>query len=64
MEKYFNLILKDIEERRLYIAKAMYEGAAKDYAEYRGMCGEIRGLSLAYETVNDLLRKLESDDDE
>jgi len=28
------------------------------------MCGEIRGLSLAFETVNDLLRKLESDDDE
>jgi len=64
MEKYFNLILKDIEERRLYIARALYEGAAKDYAEYRHGCGEIRGLSLAYETVNDLLRKLESDDDE
>lgn len=64
MEKYFSLILKDIDERRLYIAKALYEGAAKDYSEYRGMCGEIRGLSLAYETVEALLRKLEKDDDE
>lgn len=64
MEKYFHLILKDIDERRLYIAKALYEGAAKDYSEYRGMCGEIRGLSLAHETVEALLRKLEKDDDE
>jgi hypothetical protein len=64
MDKYFQLILKDIDERRLYIAKALYEGAAKDYSEYRGMCGEIRGLSLAYETVEALLRKLEKDDDE
>lgn len=64
MDKYFQLILKDIDERRLYIAKALYEGSAKDYSEYRGMCGEIRGLSLAFETVTDLLRKLEKDDDE
>lgn len=64
MDKYFQLILKDIDERRLYIAKALYEGAAKDYSEYRGMCGEIRGLSLAYEMTEALLRKLEKDDDE
>ena len=64
MNKYFDLIIKEIEERREYIAKAMVEGSAKDYSEYRSMCGEIRGLSLAYQTVTDLVRKLEQNDDE
>lgn len=64
MNKYFDLIIKEIEERREYIAKAMVEGSAKDYSEYRSMCGEIRGLSLAHQTVTDLVRKLEQNDDE
>jgi len=64
MNKYFDLIIKDFEERREYIAKAMIEGSAKDYSEYRSMCGEIRGLSLAHQTVTDLVRKMEQNDDE
>lgn len=64
MNKYFDLIIKDLEERREYIAKAMIEGSAKDYSEYRSMCGEIRGLSLAHQTVTDLVRKMEQNDDE
>ena len=64
MNKYFEIILKEIEERREYIAKALIEGSAKEYSEYRSMCGEIRGLSLAHQTVTDLLRKIEKDDDE
>lgn len=63
MNKYFELILKELEERREYIAKAMIEGSARDYSEYRGMCGEIRGLSLAHQTVTDLVHKMENDDD-
>jgi hypothetical protein len=64
MNKYFEIILKDIEERREYVAKALIEGSAKEYSEYRSMCGEIRGLSLAHQTVTDLVRKLEKEDDE
>jgi len=64
MNKYFEIILKEIEERREYIAKALIEGSAKEYSEYRSMCGEIRGLSLAHQTVTDLVRKLEQSDDE
>jgi hypothetical protein len=64
MNKYFDLIIKEIEERREYIAKAMIEGSAKDYSEYRGMCGEIRGLSIAHQTITDLVRKMEQNDDE
>jgi hypothetical protein len=64
MNKYFEIILKEIEERREYVAKALIEGSAKEYSEYRSMCGEIRGLSLAHQTVTDLVRKLEKEDDE
>lgn len=63
MNKYFEIILKDIEERREYVAKAMIEGSAKDYSEYRSMCGEIRGLSLAHQAITDLVHKLETEDD-
>jgi hypothetical protein len=63
MNKYFEIILKEIEERREYVAKALIEGSAKEYSEYRSMCGEIRGLSLAHQTVTDLVQKLEKDDD-
>jgi hypothetical protein len=64
MNKYFQIILKEIEERREYVAKALIEGSAKEYSEYRSMCGEIRGLSLAHQTVTDLVRKLEKEEDE
>ena len=64
MNKYFDLFIKEIEERREYIAKAMIEGSAKDYSEYRGMCGEIKGLSIAHQAITDLVNKLNQDDDE
>lgn len=60
----FDVLIQDIEERRDSITRAVSEGAAKDYAEYRSMCGEIRGLSLAHSYVTDLVRRLENDDDE
>jgi hypothetical protein len=58
----FNLVIKEIEEKRESIARALIEGSAKDYAEYKSMTGEIRGLSLAHAYVSDLLRKMENDE--
>jgi hypothetical protein len=60
----FSVVLKEIEERRESIARALVEGAAKDYAEYRNLCGEIRGLAQAQMYINDLVRKMERDEDE
>ena len=59
----FQLILKEIDERRDMLAKALMQGAAKDYAEYRGMCGEIKGLSEAHNFIAEIVKKLEQDDD-
>jgi len=60
----FAVITKEIEERQKSLSDALASGAAKDYAEYKYMCGEIRGLSFAHAYVTDLVRKLEQDDDE
>ena len=39
-------------------------GAVKDFAEYRDLCGFIRGLEVALREVNDLSRNyMEEDDD-
>ncbi len=40
-------------------------GAAKDFAEYREAVGRIRGLRLAVQAIQDLLRsQLHEDDDD
>jgi len=59
----FSVVLKEIEERRDSLAQALISGAAKDYSEYRSLCGEIRGLSHAHAYVTDLVRRLETDDE-
>ena len=59
----FSVVLKEIEDRRDQIAQALISGAAKDYSEYKSLCGEIRGLSLAHGYITDLVRKMEHDDE-
>jgi len=63
MNKYFDLIIKEIEERRESIAQALISGSAKDYAEYKFMTGEIQGLSRAHAFITDLVRKMENDNE-
>lgn len=60
----FDVLTRDIEEKRETIARALVDGAARDYAEYKSMCGEIRGLSVAHAFITDLVRRMEQSDDE
>jgi hypothetical protein len=64
MDKYLEYLKKQFTERQESLADALAEGAAKSYEEYKQLVGEIRGLSFAQLCVNDLVRKLENDDDE
>ncbi len=59
----FDVVVKEIEERRESIAQALISGSAKDYAEYKFMTGEIQGLSRAHVFITDLVRKMENDDE-
>lgn len=60
----FSVVLREIEEQRESVAQALVSGAARDFAEYKSMAGEIRGLSHAHSFITDLVRKMERDDDE
>ena len=59
----FDVVFKELEERRESIAQALISGAAKDFAEYKDLCGEIRGLSRAHAFITDLVKRMENDDD-
>jgi len=59
----FSVVIKELEERRDAIAQALISGAAKDFPEYKSMCGEIRGLSVAHSFITDLVRRLEREDE-
>ena len=39
------------------------DGRAADHAEYRHVCGQIRGLALAEQLCKDLVQRLEHDDE-
>tara|TARA_R110000868_G_scaffold103138_2_gene284110 strand:+ start:219 stop:413 length:195 start_codon:yes stop_codon:yes gene_type:complete len=59
----FTVVIKELEERRESIAQALISGAAKDFADYKDLCGEIRGLSRAHAFITDLVRKMENNDE-
>ena len=59
----FDVVLKEIEDKRESIGRAVIDGAARDYAEYKSMTGEIRGLSLAHVYITDLVRRMEREDE-
>ena len=56
-------LLKEIDRLREDQAVFLNGGGAKDFAEYRHVCGVIRGLTHADQIVKDLAKKLEYSDD-
>ncbi len=64
MDKTLEIIKQHINNKQAQLSYAISSGAAKDYAEYRGMCGEVRGLSLAEGYILDLANQMERQDDE
>ena len=63
MATVFDVVLKEIGERRDAVAQAITGGAAKDYAEYKYLTGELRGLALAEGYIRDLVRHMEETDE-
>ena len=58
-----NPVIKELKDRRTSLLTAIADGSAKDYAEYKTITGEIRGLSFAMSLLEDLVRQLESADE-
>jgi hypothetical protein len=58
-----SVVIRELNIRREAISKALADGTARDYSEYRAMAGEIQGLSLAHSLLTDLVRQMEYDDE-
>ena len=63
MEKVIEIILKQLRERRVQLTDAIANGSAKDYAEYKFLCGEIRGLTAVEMYLQTLAKNLEYNDE-
>jgi len=64
IDKYLNVLVKQLDDKIHQIQDALGNGSAKDYVEYKAMCGEVKGLLTARLNIKDLLDRLkESDDD-
>ena len=48
-----------LKEREREVSESMAEGSAKDFAEYRNLCGVIQGLRRARLEVQDLVQRYE-----
>jgi hypothetical protein len=56
-------VLREIDKLRGDQAVFLNGGGAKDFAEYRHICGVIRGLTHAEQLVKDLVQKMEYSDE-
>lgn len=52
-------LFNKLKEREKEISLAMSDGVAKDFAEYKHLCGVIQGLRQAKMEVQDLVQRYE-----
>ena len=57
------LLLKQIDETRAEIARALANGVAEDHAKYRELCGRVWGLSRAMVLIDEMKTRLKMQDD-
>lgn len=58
------VLVKNIDERAEYLEKAVSSGRCANFDEYKGTCGEIKGLLVARGMILDLKQTMEQSDDE
>ena len=56
-----DLILEKIDERIADVQEDLGSGVAKDYADYRYICGILHGMLAVKRYVEDLNKSLEND---
>lgn len=61
--RILDAIVKPLAERLKMLEQTVVMGNLKDIAEYKFLCGEINGLRLAQNTVEDLRKKMDDTDD-
>ena len=61
--KIANYLLAELDKLRTEQSIFLTTGRAADFADYRHLCGVIRGLTHAESIIKDLVQRLEHDDD-
>ena len=57
------ILVKQLDEQASYLREGLSLGRASSFEEYKGTCGEIKGLLVAKGYVLDLIQKMESSDE-
>ena len=60
----FDVLKEKLTEQKRSNEEFIQSGAAKDFAEYREVCGVLRGLDTALREINDLSRNYMEDEDD
>ena len=63
IDKYLDALIKQLDDKINQIQEALGNGSAKDFVEYRAMCGEIKGLLTARLNIKDLQQRVKEHDD-
>jgi hypothetical protein len=56
-------IVSKLDERRIELEQFIGRGQLADFSEYHKLCGVIQGLDYAKQTIIDLAKRLEQDDE-
>jgi hypothetical protein len=64
IDKYLQHLTSKVDDKVLQLQIAMADGLAGDYAEYKKMCGEVKGLLTARLYISDLQERLTNNDDD
>jgi hypothetical protein len=54
---------KELKDKVTSLTEALVSGSPKDLGEFKHLCGEINGLRFAQTHLEDLLKRLEQEDE-
>ena len=64
VDQYLKLLAKQIDDKVSQLQMNIADGKADDFAEYKKMCGEVKGLLTARLYIIDLQERVTNDDDD
>ena len=57
------ILVKQLDEQASYLREGLSLGRASTFEEYKGTCGEIKGLLVAKGYILDLMQHMETSDE-
>lgn len=63
MKDALELLMSQIEDRRIAIIESLGDGAAKDFGSYQMSVGMVRGLLTTQSLIRDLAKRMEEADE-